>query len=113
MSLSAKQQRFTQCLGEWIFWATTDLASELGVKLGFTFGDTWASSGHMPNSCHYVRLAADLNLFIDGNYIARYDQAPLVWDALMAKWEDMDSQARAGGRFGDYNHWSFEHEGRK
>jgi hypothetical protein len=59
-----------------------------------------------PKSAHKVRLALDLNLFKDGIYLEGDEHTPLGewWEAQGGAW---------GGRFGDYNHYSFEHGGIK
>lgn len=64
------------------------------------------------NSLHTKRLAIDINLFKDGVYLpSTEDHRPLgEW------WESMgtaDYNCTWGGRFGDGNHYSIEHEGRK
>lgn len=107
MSLSQKQQDFMRCVGQLL----TKAYKMQGV--GVTAGDFWARRGHHPRSTHYKRLACDLNLFVDGEYIESYDQAELVWDTLGEFWEGLDERARWGGRFGDMGHFSFEHEGVK
>lgn len=80
-------------------------AYERGYEL--TFGDAWAQSGHKPNSCHYVRLAIDLNLFKNGKYLTcteDHQELGEFWEALGGAW---------GGRFGDGNHYALEHEGKR
>ena len=69
----------------------------MGVRIGY---------GH-PRSAHKLRLAIDLNLFRDGEYLATTeDHRPLgEW------WEKQHELCRWGGRFGDGNHYSFFHEG--
>jgi hypothetical protein len=62
------------------------------------------------NSLHTDRLALDVLLFDkDGRYLTRTeDYEPLgVW------WETQHPLARWGGRFGDGNHFSFTHGGRR
>jgi len=74
-------------------------------------GDLWSKEeykAHKKNSCHYIRLADDLNLFKDGIYLT---------DTLAHKpfgefWESLHPLCRWGGRFNDGNHYSIEHEGR-
>jgi len=68
-----------------------------------TFGDAWARDGHRPGSFHYKRLAIDLNLFRDGEYLtSTEDHLPLgiFWESLGGTW---------GGRFSnpDGNHYSW------
>ena len=80
-------------------------ATELGYE--FTFGDAWAREGHSKSSLHYVRLAVDLNLFKDGNFLTDSDAHIILgeyWESLGGTW---------GGRWGDGNHYSLEWRGRK
>ena len=70
-----------------------------GVKLGY---------GH-PKSGHKKRLAIDLNLFKDGEYL----EGTEAHRELGEWWEQQHPQARWGGRFNDGNHYSFEYEGIK
>ena len=98
--LQSKQARFVRLVALLIL-----KADELGYAV--TFGDAYAQDGHMPNSLHYSRLAIDLNLFRDGKYLTSTKaHKPLGehWESLGGAW---------GGRFGDGNHYSLEHEGRR
>ncbi|AYC17712.1 hypothetical protein DZA65_00806 [Dickeya dianthicola] len=111
MTLSEKQQLFTQLVAQLIQWA-----GERGYRL--TFGEAYrtleqaklnAHSGSgIANSLHTQRLAVDLNLFIDGEYQTRTEAyLPLgeYWESLGGCW---------GGRFTsrpDGNHFSLEHNG--
>ena len=100
MTLRQKQSKFARMVADLILFAYTN-----GYEL--TFGDAWAKTGHMVNSLHYVRLAIDLNLFRDGKYLtSTEDHRPLgeYWESIGGAW---------GGRFGDGNHYSLEHQGRK
>jgi hypothetical protein len=65
----------------------------------------------MAGSLHYIRLAQDLNLFVNGKW--QKSDCP-EWRSIGNKWESLDPMARWGGRFKsvDLNHFSFEHEGR-
>jgi hypothetical protein len=114
MSLSEKQRLFTRYIGMLIAFA---------YKQGFelTFGDAYrspeqaaanakAGSG-IANSLHCQRLAVDLNLFIQGQYITNSD----AYKPLGEYWEGLDPLCRWGGRFKkpDGNHFSIEHEGVK
>lgn len=72
-----------------------------------TYGDAKATKGHRPNSLHYIGLAIDLNLFKDGVYLKNTEDhlfAGEFWESIGGTW---------GGRFGDGNHYSLEHRGRK
>ena len=62
-----------------------------------------------PRSLHPLKIAADINLFIDGIYqrsTKAHEQAGIFWESLhpLARW---------GGRFKDGNHYSLEHGGRR
>lgn len=75
-----------------------------GITLGDAYRDPRVTYGH-PNSLHKRRLAIDLNLFKDGQYLTEtMDHAPLgaYWESMGGTW---------GGRFGDGNHYSLEHDG--
>jgi hypothetical protein len=60
-------------------------------------------------SLHVERLAIDLNLFRGGKWLDKSeDHKPLG-----EYWESLAPDCRWGGRFGDGNHYSIEHAGRK
>lgn len=61
------------------------------------------------NSLHLIKLAIDLNLFKDGKYLTQTED----YEPLGLYWEGLHPLSRWGGRFGDGNHFSLEHEGRK
>jgi hypothetical protein len=105
MKLGEKQRLFTKLVGELIDYAYSE-----GYEL--TFGDAYRSPkveyGH-PNSLHRSRLAIDLNLFKEGEYLTRTeDHAPLG-----RFWESLHPLCRWGGRFDDGNHYSITHGGMK
>lgn len=92
-----------------------DRAGEMGYEV--TLGEAWRSEGEerrisannagIRRSLHCDRLAIDLNLF-RGGVLLSGSQAhrPLgeFWESIGGSW---------GGRFGDGNHYSLAHEGRK
>lgn len=113
MSLRKKQTEFARLVPRLI-----DKAFELGFEV--TLGDAYRDPrvhGDMgvrksyshPKSAHKVRLAIDLNLFKDGEYLEGSEShRPLgEW------WEQQHSDARWGGRFNDGNHYALEHNGVK
>ena len=60
-------------------------------------------------SLHKLRLAKDYNLFVDDDYITNgkhpaYEDLGTYWESIGGSW---------GGRFGDANHFSLEHNGRR
>lgn len=94
--------------------ALIDQAHRMGyqVTLGDAFRDPRVFGapgvakgyGHK-RSCHKLKLAIDLNLYKDGQYLEDTEaHRPLGewWEAQGGTW---------GGRFGDGNHYSLEHEG--
>jgi len=102
-TLGQKQRRFVLMVSLLVAYAY-----EEGYEL--TFGDAYRDQrvtyGHK-KSLHRSRLAIDLNLFKDGNYLqATSDHEPLglFWESIGGTW---------GGRFDDGNHYSLEHNGMK
>ena len=95
MSIRGKQSEFVRMVGLLINYATLQ-----GYEI--TFGDAFASSGHIKGSFHYKRLAIDLNLFKDGEYLTEtqdHKSLGLFWESIGGTW---------GGRFEnpDGNHYS-------
>ena len=70
---------------------------KLGEKIGY---------GHK-NSAHKLKLARDLYLTKDGDYLMDTES----YRELGEWWEKQHPLARWGGRFADGNHYSFWHEG--
>ena len=66
---------------------------------------------HMKGSLHYKRLAIDLNLFVNGRYIR--SSANPAYVHLGEYWERLHPLCCWGGRFGDGNHFSVTHGGKK
>jgi hypothetical protein len=111
MKLREQQSLFVKLVGQLI-----EHAYASGYEL--SFGEAWrtpeqakinAQSGKgIANSLHCDRLAIDLNLFRDGEFLATTEaHRPLgEW------WEKQHPLARWGGRFKDGNHYSLERGGR-
>jgi hypothetical protein len=110
-TLRQKQSRFVRLVGKLI----TE-ASMRGYEL--SFGDAYRdprAHGEMGekgvygyhSSCHKLRLAIDLNLFKDGQFLSSTEdhrELGEYWESLGGSW---------GGRFKDGNHYSLEHQGRR
>lgn len=111
MTLVEKQRRFTRMLADLIAFAYENgyeltvgdayrdprLHGAVGTKLGYG----------RSRSNHKERLAMDFNLFRDGAFLQKNeDHHPLgeYWESIGGSW---------GGRFGDGNHYSLEHDGRR
>lgn len=115
MDLIEKQQVFVYRVAELVSWAWAN-----GYKL--TYGETWrtpeqaalnAKTGKgIKNSLHGERLAVDFNLFRGSKWLTRTeDFKPLgeYWESLSTP----EAKCAWGGHFGDGNHFSIEHGGRK
>lgn len=114
MSLSGVQREFTKCVGKLI-----DFAYENGYEL--TVGDAYRDprvhgefkekkSYSAASSVHKLRLAIDLNLWIDGNYVTDSES----YSELGEYWKTLHDRARWGGDFKsnpDGNHFSFTYWG--
>jgi hypothetical protein len=111
-TLREKQSRHVVYTGLLIAYAKT-----LGYEL--TWGETLRSEEEaeedakqgkgISNSLHRIGLAVDLNLFKDGKWLKKgLDHKPLG-----LYWESLAPDCRWGGRWGDGNHYSIEHEGVK
>ena len=76
-------------------------ANDLGYQITFgdAFRDKRVTYGH-PNSTHRKRLAIDLNLFRDGEYLDKTDDHRVLGEW----WEKQHPLARGGGGFSDGNH---------
>ena len=110
-SLGDRQKRFSRMVARLL-----NKAHELGyeVSLGDAyrdprmFGPPGVKLGYSSaNSLHKQRLAIDLNLFRNGKYLQSSEDHRLLgewWESIGGSW---------GGRWGDGNHYSVEHQGRK
>lgn len=113
MTLARKQAEFAQAVGRLLAYVATL------PGYAVTFGEAYrtreqaalnAAAGRgIADSVHTLRLAVDFNLFIGGVYQTRSE----AYKPLGEYWETLHPAARWGGRFGDGNHFSFEHRGRK
>jgi len=108
MNLGKRQRIFTQRLAQLVLWAY-DQGYEFSQGDGYrdprAFGVVGESGPYGSKfSQHKVRLAHDLNLFIDGEYIS--DGNHPAWAKIGAKWESItkDINGRWGGRYNDANH---------
>ena len=104
MTLGAKQRLFVSLVPRLI-----DYAYSLGYEL--TFGHAWRTDPNigLPTSNHRVRLAIDFNLFKDGVYLRTTE----AHRKLGEFWEGLHELCAWGGHWGDGNHYSMKHEGRR
>jgi hypothetical protein len=106
MTLREKQSLFARLLAQLILF----VYQRPGWELTLGEGHNDARVGHMRGSLHYVRLAQDLNLFVNGEYVSKGGHP--AWREIGEQWESMHELCRWGGRFKDDNHLSLEHEGK-
>jgi hypothetical protein len=111
MTLGEKQRIFSKLIAELILWAY-----DQGYEISFgdayrdprLHGEFGKREGYgNRNSMHKCRLAVDINLFKDGEYLSSTEDHR----ALGEKWESMHELCRWGGRFHDGNHYSMTHWG--
>lgn len=106
-ALLDQQQQFSAMLGRLLLYIT-----ESGY--GVTMGECWrtpeqaaynaAHGSGIKHSLHCDRLACDINIFRDGQWIATPDEIGEWWENIGGTW---------GGRFGDPPHFSLSYGGRK
>ena len=103
MTLGEKQEIFSLNIALLIVFA-------YGHSYRIRCGDFFAHDGHSKLSCHYLKLAADLNLFKKKKYLTSTKS-----HAQLGKfWKSLHPLNRWGGDFKkkDGNHYSMEHNGR-
>lgn len=113
MTLGEKQRLFMRLMGQFLVWIyeqpTLEVTAGEFLRTQAQANANAASGAGISNSLHLQKLAADLNLFVNGIY--QTDSAPYL--SLGEKWESMHPLCRWGGRFSkpDGNHFSLEHNG--
>ena len=114
MTLRELQSKFSRMIGELIAWAY-----EHGYEL--THGEAWRHK--FMQAIHYVekrsktldgphlyRLAHDFNVFKDGVYLNKQDNAVELIRPLGEFWKSLDSRNRWGGDWGwDPGHFETKH----
>lgn len=113
MTLGQKQRLFARLLAEHVLWL---YAQGYEVSYGDFFRDprVFGLVGEFKGygrsrSNHKRRLAADLNLFKNGEFLDSTED-----HAESGKmWESRHEFCRWGGRFSDGNHYSFDHNGQQ
>ncbi len=102
MMLQPKQATFARMVALLILQAGV-LGYEVTFGHAYRCGDCKVG---LDKSLHKIRLAVDLNVFKDGEYLpGGYDDLGEWWESIGGSW---------GGRFGDDdNHFSLSHGGVK
>ena len=100
--LSNKQFNFSLMLGNLLIYIY-----EQGYTV--TYGDVYALTGHKKNSNHGLRLAADLNLFLDGIWLDKGEGMVKAHGLIHDYWDTLGGAKRISN---DLNHYSVEYQGR-
>ena len=110
MKLSVKQRAFTRMIADLIIFAY-EQGYELTVgdffrdpRLHGKFGERGGYGSS--KSVHKLRIAADLNLWVNGKYITTSEHP--AWDELHEYWESIGGAKRVPK---DANHFSMEYQG--
>lgn len=114
LTLRQKRVLFTYLIAEFVLWIE-DIYGSDDIEVAFDELTNHQGTGHMPHSLHYDGLAGDLLFYVEGRYVRTYEEAPALWDRLMAKWKSLHPLCRCGGDFKsrDLNHFSLEHGDRQ
>jgi len=119
MGVQSKQSKFVLMVRDLITFA-----DNLGYEI--TFGETYVPlhrcpfcgekiSKHIVDSCHYHKLAIDINLFKDGEYLTETRlHLPLgeFWESKGGTWGGRFGESSPGAGDGvDGSHFSIEHNG--
>lgn len=107
MSLGSKQRSFTLAIAKLIIFAYGkgyELTCGDFYRDPRLHGDHGTKKGYgSSKSVHKLRIAGDLNLFVDGKYITSSDHP--VWSELHEYWESLGGAKAVPN---DANHFSFE-----
>jgi hypothetical protein len=98
MTLGEKQELFCELIAKLI---TYMYSQGYKVRCGDFYAVKRSPLEHAINSQHYSKLAGDLNLFRDGEWLTKTE----AHTAFGAFWEAMHPLCRWGGRWGDGNHY--------
>lgn len=139
MTLGEKQKLFVRCFAQWLPWALSkgyefsfgeakrsdeqaeinsigqmgretvaQLVQRIFPGLSSALRNNGKANG-IRRTAHGNQLALDLNAFKNGVYLTKTED----WKELGEHWESLHPLCRWGGRFGDGNHLSVEHDGVK
>jgi len=112
MKLSEKRILFSRLISELVLWASArglDLAYDQVKRTQVEAAANAKAGTGIKNSLHLIGLAADLNLYVRGEY----QSTTAAHKVIGEQWKTMHPLARWGGDFNDGNHYSLEHEGVK
>lgn len=120
MTLGEKQELFAICLAKLILWL-----NEKGYKTRLGDGPILPNRRmivegrtvkgldvvHMNPGCHYYLVAQDINIFKDGKWLKQGNEP--IWAEAEQFWNSLDPLCVTGRSWGDSNHFSMMHNGKK
>ena len=113
MTLGQKQRLFARLIADHLIWL---YENGYEVTLGDAyrdprlFGEVGLKKGYgRSKSNHKVRLALDINLFKDGQYLTETEDHRLSGE----RWKTLHELCEWGGDFDDGNHYSLNYNGRR
>lgn len=122
MTLSDKQAAFTAAITDLLNYANLlayTSTPHLRIRLDYARRCEFCPVNGLKRSTHISRLAVDLLLdekqpdgswkWVQGRHIC-FERLGEIWERMGVA---LDLPTRWGGRFRDYGHYSFEHEGVK
>lgn len=128
LELGEKQELFAVLLAKQILWIT-EQSDEAGQKYKVRLGDGCIlprrhalyldnrvlviDNQHSLGGCHYMLLAQDFNLFLNGVWLKGGSES--IWKLFGEHWKSLHPLCCWGGDFSnvDPNHISLTHNGRK
>lgn len=103
--LLEKQMAFPLMLAHLILYAYKN-----GYKITFGEGYDDDNIGHAKNSNHYIKLAQDINLFLDGEWLDKGPEMEKGHGMLHDYWDTLGGAQRIKN---DLNHYSMLYAGRR
>jgi hypothetical protein len=101
---------YSKCLCHLVLWANSEPGWEVALGVDFDEADPKEKRRHMRGSLHYLGLANDLALYINGAYQTDTE----AYAKLGQKWKSLHPELRWGGDFKkkDGNHFSLTYGGK-
>lgn len=106
MTLGERQELFSECIAKLILHM---YAHGYKVRCGDFYARPRIPLEHKKDSLHYVKCAADLNLF----HLGTFQKDTGDHAAFGHYWESLHPNCRWGGRYGDGNHYELLAEPRE
>lgn len=108
MTTRQKQSLLVRLFAQLVLYAETQ-GYEMAIGYWTRSSEENARVGGHPQSLHLWKLAVDVDLFRNGRYLSSTESHRQLGEF----WESLHPLCRWGGKWGDGNHYSIEHGGRK